>query len=214
MDYNGRVLVLAGPSGVGKTTVMNEVTKRSGEFELVRSATTRQKRNDGNDGEYIYSTKEEFLALCKRGDMLEFTEYGGNFYGTPYSEIERILKSGKTPLLILDINGVRSMKKRKLNFEVYSIYLYAPLETVSERLSTRYINGSEEGAERYVTRMKNNVKDYKNMRLYEELFDIAIPSLLLEETVAEVFLAFAESKKSFNAKDFVKMAENTDFSFS
>ena len=213
MDYNGRVLILAGPSGVGKTTVMNEVIKRSEDFELVRSATTRQRRNDGNDGEYIYSTKEEFLALCERGDMLEFTEYGGNFYGTPYSEIERILKRGKTPLLILDINGVRSMKKRKLSFDVYSIYLYAPLETISERLSRRYIDGSETGAEHYVTRMKNNVKDYRNMRLYEELFDISIPSLSVEKTVEDVFDAFWGDKKGFDAKSFVKMAENTEISF-
>ena len=211
MSFEKRVLILAGPSGVGKTTVMNEITRVRSDFELVRSATTRKKRNDGNNGEYIYTTKNEFLELLSRGDMLEFTEYGGRLYGTPYSEIERILDSGRIPILILDINGVRAMKKRSLNFEVYSVYLYAPLDTLSERLSTRYLEGGEEGMESYLMRMKNNVTDYKNMRLYEQLFDIAIPSLSLPETRDGVLSAFEKREKSFSAIDFVEMAKDYNF---
>ena len=93
-------LVLAGPSGGGKTTVMNELVGSDYGFELVRSATTREKRGDGNDGEYIYLSKDEFSGQIKAGKMLEFTEYGGNLYGTPHSEIERIVKEDKIPLLI------------------------------------------------------------------------------------------------------------------
>jgi guanylate kinase len=145
--------------------------------------------------------------------MLEFTEYVGNYYGTPYSEIQRIIDSGKTPLLILDINGVRSMKKRALDFEVYSVYLYAPLEVISDRLGERYAAEGEAGLERYLTRMKSNLKDYRNMRLYAELFDSAVESLDIERTTAAVLAAFWGRKCDFSANKLVEMAENTEFSF-
>ena len=99
-----RILVLAGPSAVGKTTVMKEILSHSSRFEFMRSATTRAPRSDGNDSEYVYLSKEEFKAQIVSGEMLEYTEFGGNFYGTPISELKRASALGKTPLLILDIN--------------------------------------------------------------------------------------------------------------
>ena len=207
------VLILAGPSGVGKTTVMNEIMKRTDGFSLVRSATTREKRNDGNDGEYIYTTRDEFMELCRSGDMLEFTEYSGNYYGTPYSEIKRIIDSGKTPLLILDVNGVRAMKKRKLDFGVYSVYLFAPLDVLSDRLGERYAKDGEVGLERYLVRMKSNLKDYKSMRLYQELFDTAVESLDVGKATDGVLGAYGCGVVNFSAEPFLKMAREAKFSF-
>ena len=74
------ILVIVGPSGVGKTTVANRVVERSPSFEFVRSATTRAPRGDGNDSEYLYLTREEFLGRVNSGKMLEYMEYGGNLY--------------------------------------------------------------------------------------------------------------------------------------
>ena len=105
-----KILVIAGPSAVGKTTVMNEILRQNAGFEYIRSATTRAPRGDVFDLEYIYLSKEEFLERIENGGVLEYTEYGGNFYGTPKSEIERIFSVGKTPVLILDLNGVKSLK--------------------------------------------------------------------------------------------------------
>ena len=101
-------LVIAGASAVGKTTV-GTLLVESGKFELVRSVTTREMRGDAFGSEYIYLTRDEFLKLVSDGGVLEYTEYAGNLYGTPRSEIERIVGEGKTPLLILDLNGVKSL---------------------------------------------------------------------------------------------------------
>ena len=70
------ILVIVGPSGVGKTTVANRVVERDPSFEFVRSATTRAPRGDGNDSEYIYLTREEVLGRVESGKMLEYMEKG------------------------------------------------------------------------------------------------------------------------------------------
>ena len=85
-----KILILAGPSAVGKTTVADYILKSYPSFSLVRSATTRAKRGDGHDAEYIYLSREEFNARLLSGKMLEHTEYANEMYGTPASEIERI----------------------------------------------------------------------------------------------------------------------------
>ena len=87
------ILVLVGPSAVGKTTVMTRILELYGnEFSPIRSATTRAPRGDSFDGEYIYLSREEFLSSVSRGELLEYMEYGGNLYGTPKSEVEILIE--------------------------------------------------------------------------------------------------------------------------
>ena len=88
-------VIIAGPSGVGKTTVADALIERLGNLEMSRSATTRAKRGDGRDDEYIYLTVDEFKSAIAAGDMAEHAEYGGNLYGTRKSELARIHKEGK-----------------------------------------------------------------------------------------------------------------------
>ena len=101
-------LIIAGPSGAGKTTVADKLIEKLGTFEMSRSATTREKRGDGRDNEYIYLQKDEFLTAMADGDILESTEYSGNYYGTRKCELERIWDMNKNPILVLDYNGVKS----------------------------------------------------------------------------------------------------------
>ena len=82
------ILILVGPSAVGKTTVANELVRSYGYFSFIRSLTTRPPRGDGNDDEYLYTTREGFLREIECGGVLEHTEYDGTLYGTPRSEIE------------------------------------------------------------------------------------------------------------------------------
>lgn len=203
-------LLLAGPSGGGKTTVMNELLKSDIGFELVRSATTRARRGDGNDGEYIYLSKEEFVSLSERGGMLEFTEYGGNLYGTPYSEIERISKAGKTPILILDLNGVRALRKAALDFGIYAVYIYAEPKVLSERLAARYSGEGGENSERYITRMESNRRDYAAADKWYNLFDISFQSGSPGELRQSIISAFLAEKKEISPEPFLKMAEEFD----
>ena len=78
MKRNNCVLVIAGPSGVGKTVVAKTMVEKNSKFTFLRSGTTRAKRGDAHDDEYLYYTEEEFLAAVARGEFAEHMLYGKN----------------------------------------------------------------------------------------------------------------------------------------
>ena len=164
------VIILAGASAVGKTTV-GTLLVETGKFELVRSATTREKRNDAFGSEYIYLSRDEFLELIENGGVLEHTEYAGNLYGTPRSEIERISSEGKTPLLILDLNGVKSLSEAE-GINPCSIYLWEDLNVMEKRLYDRYVGESPsvEGMKSFLSRKEQNISDFLEMEKHAPVF--------------------------------------------
>ena len=187
-----KILVLAGPSAVGKTTVMKELMLANQRFDYIRSATTRAPRGDGYDSEYIYLTKEEFVRLIDEDGVLEYTEYGGNFYGTPSSEIERIFKSGNIPLLILDINGVKTLKSQKRAFEVVAVYITADLNVLDSRLYDRFAaSGKTDTAHKtYETRKAQNRKDLASLSALSDVFDAFIENTTPTETAGNILEIF------------------------
>ncbi len=163
------VLIIAGPSAVGKTTVADILVARGG-FSYVRSVTTRARRGDGRDDEYLYVSREEFLEYIEKGRVLEHTEFGGNFYGTPASEIERIHGEGKTPVLVLDINGVKSIKRLARDFRAYGVYVYDELDKIEKRLLERDGNNlTEDKLKAIEFRKRRNVDEF--LSLEKENFD-------------------------------------------
>ncbi|MBE6645105.1 MAG: hypothetical protein E7612_06995 [Ruminococcaceae bacterium] len=165
-----KILVLAGPSAVGKTTVMKRILSVYNNFELVRSATTRAPRGDGHDGEYIYLSESEFKSKIENGEMLEYTEYSGNLYGTPYSELKRIFGKGRTPLLILDINGVLSLKNTPRDFKTVAVYITADTEILDARLKKRAeVAGNTEAA--LLTMEKRKMQNHRDLQLVSKLTD-------------------------------------------
>ena len=108
----GLLIVVSGPAGSGKGTV-NAHLLNSGEFVYSVSATTRAPRPGEIDGiNYHFITKDEFKSRIARGDMLEYTEYCGNFYGTPKKEAEDVLASGKNLILEIEVEGAQNIKKK------------------------------------------------------------------------------------------------------
>ena len=188
---NNEILILVGPSGVGKTTVAYKMLEMCDEFEFVRSATSRAPRGDGNDNEYIYVTREEFADRVSRGRMLEHVEYSGNYYGTPASEVERILALGKTPLLILELNGAKNLKTNAKDFKTFVFYIYEDLDVIEKRLTDRELqNPTAKGMEAVEKRMKANKKDYSEMRELRSMFDATIKNVSVNDaanTVMDVF---------------------------
>ena len=183
------VLIVAGPSGVGKTAVAKAVIDHDPRFTFLRSATTRPMRQDANTDEYLHCTEDEFSGLIERGEMLEHMVYDGCMYGTPKSEVERAHREGKIPLLVLDLNGVDSLYNSPV-CHTCAVFLYADENTVNDRLATR------EGAtaDKVASRKLRNKEDYARLPSLGYAFYSLIPNVASLETcrdaVIETFRAF------------------------
>ncbi len=183
------VVIIAGPSGVGKTEVAKAIIAHDSRFTFLRSATTRAKRGDAHDDEYLYCTKEEFLDLIDSGKMLEHMVYDGNMYGTPHSEVERAHNEGKIPLLVLDLNGVEALYHHPL-VTPCAVYLYAEGSVVDGRLSGR--DGSS--PEKVESRKRRNKEDFLRLPTLTECFYAVVPNVT---TVAECRDAVISSYSDF-----------------
>lgn len=147
MDNKGIMLVVSGPAGSGKGTVNAMLLARE-DFAFSVSATTRAPRPGEIDGvNYHYITREEFLARINSGDMLEHTEYCGNFYGTPRKEAEEVLESGKNLILEIEVEGAQNVK-RKYPDAVLVLLLPPSYSVQEERLRGRGTETEEKILER------------------------------------------------------------------
>ncbi|MBQ7387213.1 MAG: hypothetical protein IJW03_03505 [Clostridia bacterium] len=166
------LLIIAGPSAIGKTTVAYSMLERDPRYEFVRSVTTRPSRGDAYDAEYIYITVDEFRELIENDGVLEHTEYAGNFYGTPRSEVKRILSEGKIPLLVLDINGVESIERTKGDLNPCGVYVYDSLNVTEQRLYDRFLGDkpTPEGLTKFVSRKEKNIQDFLAMPEHQAAF--------------------------------------------
>ena len=180
------IIIIAGPSGAGKTTVADLMIERLGNLEMSRSATTRAKRGDGRDDEYVYLTKEEFLHSDEVGDMLESTEYGGNYYGTRRVEIDAIFDKGKIPILVLDYNGVCSLKS-KLSYPVFAFYVFTSLKEAESRLLEREKKASSDTVLSVAKkRCVQNREDYLSLGKIATVFDAYIENGDIEKCYSDI----------------------------
>ncbi|WP_165314456.1 guanylate kinase [Weissella sagaensis] len=134
----GVLIVLSGPSGVGKGTVRKALFKEPDiDFQYSISMTTRQPRSGEVNGEdYFFVTRDEFETEIANGDMLEYAEYVGNYYGTPKKFIDQTLAAGRDVLLEIDVQGALQVKE-KMPEGAY-IFLTPPdLAALKERLIGR-----------------------------------------------------------------------------
>ena len=108
----GLLLIVSGPAGSGKGTVNARLLERE-DFVYSVSATTRSPRpGEVNGVNYHFISREDFLQRIESGDMLEYTEYCGNFYGTPRREAIAVLESGKNLILEIEVDGARQVKEK------------------------------------------------------------------------------------------------------
>ena len=187
-----RALLLAGLSGAGKSSVA-DLLSDMGDFMLVRSATTRERRGDGHGAEYIYISREDFLLRAERGEFVEHTEFSGNLYGTPMSELERIASAGKFPVLVLDINGIKSIRKRD-DVDTLSVYIQADIDELDRRLEYRGKSAATPAAETE-KRKKRNRDDLAEFLKSLYLFDLVIENKTgeIKDTVEKIRREFFKS---------------------
>jgi guanylate kinase len=133
----GVLVVISGPSGVGKSTICREVVKRLNYAYLNVSVTTRpQSDKEINGRDYWFVSKEEFQKRIEKGMLLEHAEVFGNFYGTPKEKVDEQLAAGKAVILEIDVQGGRQIKA--IYPEAVMIFILAPTQKeLAERLQGR-----------------------------------------------------------------------------
>jgi len=133
----GKLIVLSAPSGSGKTTIAKAILRLYPSIVFSVSATTRPIRKGETSGkDYFFLTKEEFLARVQNGELVEWEEIYGNYYGTLKSEIDGALSRGKVMLFDVDVKGALSIKGRYP--EALLIFIKTPdVQTLKERLTNR-----------------------------------------------------------------------------
>jgi guanylate kinase len=108
----GKLIVLTGPSGVGKGTLLQALLKRHPEIYLSTSATTRSPREGESDGvQYYFYTRDRFTEGIEKGEFLEWAEFAGNYYGTPLVPVQNQLQSGRSIMLEIEVEGARQIAK-------------------------------------------------------------------------------------------------------
>jgi len=145
----GRLVVITGPSGAGKGTLIRKLVERRPDLEVAVSATTRPRRESEVDGvHYYFLTEEEFVARIERGEFLEYVHYvSGHRYGTLRSEVERIRAAGRSCILELETEGARRVKE--LEPESGTIFVTTPsFDELERRLRDRATESAGEIGER------------------------------------------------------------------
>ena len=172
------VLVVTGPSGAGKGTLIRELVERVPGIEVTVSATTRERRRGEEDGrEYWFLTDTEFLARVERGEFLEHVEFvSGHRYGTLRSELDRIAANGHVPLLELETEGALRVKREVPG--AVTIFISARVDELERRLRERATESAGEIGERIELARKQ-------LEQADE-FDHVIENDDLERAVAEL----------------------------
>jgi guanylate kinase len=142
------VLVVTGPSGAGKGTLIRELVERVPGIEVTVSATTRERRRGEEDGrEYWFLSDDDFLARVAAGEFLEHVDYvSGHRYGTLRSELERIAANGHVPLLELETEGALRVKREAP--DAVTIFISARVDELERRLRERATESTGEIGER------------------------------------------------------------------
>ena len=149
---NGLLLVVSGPSGVGKGTLVKALMERNSQIKMSVSATTREPRPGEIEGvHYFFKTEEEFKTMVDRGEFLEYIHvFGSKYYGTPRSFVEQQLSSGYDVILEIDVQG--AMKVKQAFPDAVLIFITAPsMSEIKSRLIGRGTETMEQVEKRFAT---------------------------------------------------------------
>jgi guanylate kinase len=164
MQEKGLLIVLSGPSGVGKGTVRKEIfSDPDTAFEYSISMTTRAPRPGEVDGiDYFFKSREEFEELIQQGKLLEYAEFVGNYYGTPVDYVRETLDAGKDVFLEIEVKGARQVREKFP--EGLFIFLMPPSLT---ELKNRIVTRGTETEELINNRMLSAREEIEMMELYD-----------------------------------------------
>ena len=189
IEKNSLLIVLSGPSGVGKDAVLNHMKSNDLDYHFTVTVTTRKKRPNEVDGiDYIFINKSKFESLKANDDLLESAEVYGNFYGIPKSQVLDALSNGKDVIMKLDVQGAKTIKKLAPN--AVFIFLAAPtINSLRNRLEKRMT----ESPDALETRLKTATSENTESEWFDHI--IINEDERVTDTVSKLEEIIIKSKK-------------------
>ena len=163
----GKIIIISGPSGVGKKTILDQVmaNKESLNVHYSISMTTRPMRNgEVNGKDYYFVSDEQFVDAINKGDLIEWAVFCGNKYGTPRSFLTNQINEGKNVILEIEVVGALNVLNQFKNEELLSIFIVPPS---IEELRQRLINRGSESSEVINNRVNRAIEELKVQDKYQ-----------------------------------------------
>ena len=173
------LIIITGPSGVGKGTIVKEILDKDRDIWLSISATTRNPRIGEKHGEnYYFMSDERFKDMIEKKEFLEWAQFAGNYYGTPLSTVNEKIEKGFIVLLEIEVDGAKQIKEKFP--KALSIFLLPPsMEELEKRIRIRGTE-KEEAINRRLSRAKYEIAS-------SDKFDFVLTNHDVDETVKRIF---------------------------
>ncbi|OOB76909.1 MAG: guanylate kinase [Epulopiscium sp. Nuni2H_MBin003] len=196
MKGEGLKIVISGPSGSGKGTIVQELLKQ-GDYKLSISATTRKQRTGEIEGKhYFFKSKQEFDSMIEKDEMLEYAKFCNNYYGTPKEYVDNTIKLGHDIILEIEVQGALQVKK-KYNEAVF-IFIMTP---TFKELKNRLVSRNTESMDIINNRLTRACEE---LSLFKE-YDYIVINDNLEDAIREInTIVAAEKLKSGRYENFIK----------
>ncbi len=178
MKNHKKLIILTGPSGVGKGTVVKEILGKDKNIWLSISATTREPREGEKEGvNYYFLSREKFKEMIEQKLFLEWAQFAGNYYGTPLSSVNEKIKKGFTVLLEIEVEGAKQIKEKFPNS--LSIFLLPPNKAELERRIRNRGTEKEEAIKKRLSRASYEISASNQ-------FDFALTNHDVNETAKRI----------------------------
>ena len=199
MNEKGILMVISGPSGSGKGTVVSCLTENT-DFVISISATTRQPRDYEENGvHYFFKSLDEFSDMINNDELLEWASFCGNYYGTPKAYVEQKLEEGKNVILEIEVQGAHQIKK--LYPEAALIFLVPPSK---EELMSRLCGRGTEDEETITRRLQRAEEEIKFLPDY----DYVVVNDYVDKAAEKIMdIAKSEKMRSYRYKNMVEAFE-------
>ncbi|WP_414584689.1 guanylate kinase [Scytonema sp. PCC 10023] len=174
----GKLIILTGPSGVGKGTLMRSLVQRHPELHYSVSVTTRSPRPGEIDGkDYYFVSRREFEQLVAAGELLEWAEFAGNYYGTPREAVINQVRSGKRVVLEIELKGARQIRASYPS--AFSIFILPPSMSELEKRIRGRAQDSEEAIARRLHRAEEEISaaDEFDLKIVNDDFETALNTI-------------------------------------
>ena len=157
----GKLIIVSGPSGIGKDTIVSEYLKRNNAYKSVSCTSREIREGDIPDKTYFFVSREESLDRISKGVFLEYAEYNGNYYGTPKDKILDKLNEGKDVILEIEIQG--ALKIKELIPDAIFIFILPPS---MDELRNRLVNRGTDSKDKILSRFKTAYQEINEVTKY------------------------------------------------